>query len=241
VFSLSNSGAARITEVTGVKMLKALVFKEWLKIRWAALIMLAIFLLAIIKIVLDVSYNIRMYQAHNYWYDLTVRGVLFYHSFYYLPLLAGLLIGATQFFAEISSNRLKLMLHLPVRENALLIFMTAFGIAALTSIFLSGFILLSLITIWFFPFEVLWSVWLTSLPWFLAGYAGYLSLTQVFIEPLWTKRIFYLLIAYGFINLLLEQGGYNLYQHSWPWFILLTMLYSISIVYSGNRFRKGVM
>ena len=54
-------------------MLKALIFKEWLKIRWAGLTMLAVFFLAAAKTALNMSYGIRILGANNFWGEIIIK------------------------------------------------------------------------------------------------------------------------------------------------------------------------
>lgn len=222
-------------------MLKALVFKEWLKIRWAGLFMLAIFMLLIIKMTLNISYAIRILGANNYWYEIITKGMLFFGDFRYLPALTGLVIAAFQFFPEVEENRLKLTLHLPMKENAILMYMTSLG--SLTVLVITGFavIVLSIITLMYFPKEVLNSVLLTTAPWLFSGLVGYFATSTIFVEPIWFKRIFFIFISFGFIDALLTPNHFNYFQHSLPLFLFISLFFSIGVLFSGHRFRKGVL
>lgn len=222
-------------------MLKALVFKEWLKIRWAGLIMFAIFMLLTIKMTLNISYAIRIIGANNYWYDIITRGGLFFSDFLYLPVLTGIVIAAFQFFPEITENRLKLTLHLPMKENSILMYMTFMG--AFAVLLITGFavIVLSVITLIYFPVEVLDGVLMTTAPWLFSGFVGYFATITVFTEPIWLKRIFFIIISFGFIDALLSPNHYNYFQNALPLFLIVSLFFSITILFSGHRFRKGVL
>ena len=58
-------------------MLKALLYKEWLKIRWAAILSLLVFAAVIIKMNLYMSYAMRVMNPSDYWYEVIIRGILF--------------------------------------------------------------------------------------------------------------------------------------------------------------------
>ena len=222
-------------------MIQAIIYKEWLKLRWPVLIMTGIFILLIVKIALSVAYGMRFYEPNTFWNEVIMRGYQFYTDIKYVPVLAGIVIAAAQYFPEISANRLKLTLHLPLNENKILISMVSFGTIILLAIFLFSWSLLSVVASFYFPFQVLQSVWFTSLPWFMAGIIFYWALAMVVIEPVWIRRIIMMIISYGIIDALFYGDNFNQYQHSWFWFLLLGSAFSISILYSAQRFRKGVM
>jgi len=102
-------------------MFKSLIFKEWLKIRWASAAVFLVFLLMLGYIYINTAYYMRFIEPTGMWYNVVIRGMIFYGGLYiYLPLFAGILIGITQFVPEIIANRLKLTLHLPMKENTIL-------------------------------------------------------------------------------------------------------------------------
>jgi len=223
-------------------MVKSIVFKEWLKIRWAAYAVSLIFLLMLGYIYLNTSYYMRFMAPSEMWYNVVVRAYIYYGNlFIYLPLFAGILIGITQFVPEISENKLKLHLHLPLKENYLLFWMIFIGTALLLIIFIVSFLILELISSLFFPYEVLKSVLLTSLPWFLTGLIGYWAVAMISIEILWKVRVAMMILSFGFISLLLNLEIFNSYENSILIFILLSLFFTFQIFLSGYRFRKGVI
>ena len=221
-------------------MVKALFYKEWLKTRWAFLIISVVFIIDIIKIALNISYGIRFMDANSYWYSITILGSILYHDLNYLPVLAGIVIGAFQFTPEISADRLKLTLHLPMNENGILLSMVSNGLLALIITFSLTYLLLISVVLYFFPLQILQSVIITTLPWFLAGFAGYLATCMIFLEPTWLKRVLLILFSAGYLDMLLSNTIYNQYAHSIWIFILITLLFITAIFYPALRFRKGV-
>lgn len=222
-------------------MFKAIIFKEWLKIRWATFFLAVIALFLLLNILLNVSHDMKFMEARVYWYNVVFRQRLFYHGLMYLPVLSGIILALAQFMPEMSANRLKLTFHLPVKENNVLLQMLSVGFVSLISLFVITLLLLIIIVQIYFPKEVLWSVLMTSAPWFLAGITAYFAVSMLVTEPLWRKRILLILIVYGYLDTLFYLFGYNLYERSLPEFTVLSLLFSISILYSGYRFRKGVM
>ncbi len=222
-------------------MLKALFFKEWLKIRWAGLIMLALFFLAATKTALNISYGIRILGANNFWGEIILKNIPFFNDYLYLPVLTGIVIGVAQFFPEVTESRLKLTLHLPLKENSILMYMAFIGASAVLLISAIALLLMGFITITYFPSEVLKAMVITSIPWVLAGLTGYFGTIAVFVEPIWFKRIFFILIFISYIQALLEPRNLNFFQLALPQFTLVTLFFSIAILFSGHRFRKGVL
>jgi hypothetical protein len=223
-------------------MIKSVFFKEWLKIRWAAAGVLVAFLLMLGYIYLNTSYYMRFMEPNGMWYDVVIRGLIFYGDLYiYLPLFAGILIGTTQFVPEISASRLKLTLHLPMRENMMLLTMLFIGTAVMLIIFLISYIILSIIATLFFPVEVLWSLIITSLPWYLAGLIAYWAVAMISIEILWLVRVALLIVFFGFTNLLFYLSTFNTYENSIVIYLILSMFFAFQIFLSAYRFRKGVL
>ena len=222
-------------------MYKAIFYKEWLKIRWIYFAMSAVSLLILGYILLNISHDLKFIKAPSYLYQVIFMGAKFYSIYMYIPLLTGLVIAISQFVPEVHSSRLKLTLHLPENENKILIEMISVGFLFLILLFLFSIIVLAIIVRIYFPTEIVNSVLYTSSPWFIAGIAVYFAVSMIIIEPIWSRRILYFLITYGFTNTLFKSYWYNLYDRSLPLYILFTLFFSISILLSGYRFKKGVM
>jgi len=222
-------------------MFKAIIFKEWIKIRVAFFVLLAVSFLMLINILLNLSHEMEFVEPKIYWYNVVFRQLIFYSGLMYIPVVTGIVLALAQFIPEMTSNRLKLTFHLPVKENNVLLQMISIGFVATISLFVITMVLLTIITRTYFPTEVYRSVLVTSAPWFLAGIAGYFSVAMLVTEPLWRRRILLILIIYSFLDTYFYLFGYNLYERSLPEFAVLSLFFSISILYSGYRFRKGVM
>jgi len=221
-------------------MIQALIYKEWLKVRYAVFILAAIYIVIDIKIALEISYQVRFLEANTYWYQVIVMGKIFFKDLIFYPSLIGLVIAFTQYMPEINANRLKLTLHLPLKENFILIFMVGFGALVLLLINLVGLGIFSILTSRIFPWQLLIHTWITIYPWLLAGFAIYWAAAAIFVEPIWLKRIFLIIFSIGYLSFLFYNSGFSIYLHSWYWFTITTLLFTISILYTGQRFRRGV-
>lgn len=221
-------------------MFASLMYKEWLKIRWTFAGMSLLFLLVILYIYLHLSYIMRINESYAVWYTVIFRGYQFYNYLLYIPLLVGVAIGIAQFVPESTAGRLKLSLHLPMNDQKMLALMNLFGFSIIWGVYILMVVLLSLITIIYFSTDVLWSVLETTIPWLLAGSAGYFAVAFIIMEPLWIRRIIYAIISYAVINSFLVNSWYSAYTPVFPAFILLSVCFALFIQISGHRFKRGV-
>lgn len=221
-------------------MLKAILYKEWLKVRWAYFILMAVTLLVTIYIYLNLAQIIKFNNERVVWYDVIFRSFIYYSAVNYIPLITGITLGLTQFIPEVISSRLKLSFHLPIDENKVLIQKILFGCFLQLTLSIFLLILLSISTLAFFPRDVLYSMLITTFPLILAGFLGYFLVSFIIVEHSWIRRIILIVIGYGLIELFTEQYFYNLYEKSIGSFVLLCIATSILLLFSGYRFRRGV-
>jgi hypothetical protein len=223
-----------------MKMVRAIVFKEWLKIRWTYVAAVLLFAGVILNIALDIRRDMNFNAPMAVWSAVVFMGYQFYHLLCYVPLLIGIAVGVAQFVPEVLQSKLKLALHLPIRENSAMLQMVGVGLLAIVALFLVALLAVALITVHYFPVEVLSSVLITVAPWFLAGIGAYLVVATVITEPRWIQRVILILLGYGALSPLFVGGQYEAYRHSFYLFVLLIALWSTGIVLSGHRFRRGV-
>ena len=222
-------------------MFKSVVFKEWLKIRWFLIILSLISVIAVGNIFLKVQHNITFNEANKYWYLLLFQN---HHYFRYLkivPLLTGLAIAVAQYIPEIMNRRIKLTFHLPVNENKILIMMLGFGTISLLVSYAIMFSIFTGLSNCFFAKEIVHAAIISVTPWFLAGFAAYFLAALIILEAIWKYRIAYFITACAFILLYFENsvaGGYSPVNLKMA---ILTLLISVSLLFSAYRFRKGEM
>ncbi len=222
-------------------MWNSIFYKEWLKIRWTALAFLGLGVLVLLNIILKVRHDILFVDATNYWYSVLFRGYNYASMLKFLPFLAGLSIAVAQYFPETVNRRIKLSFHLPIRENKVLMMMHGFGLASLLLVYLLWLACFVLCSSIYFPPEIWERILLTATPWFLGGAATYFLASMILLEPMWPYRVLYALIAYGFVSLFFLRTGMGSYKPAIPGLLILTVLSSIVVLFSGYRFRKGEM
>nr|WP_319570757.1 hypothetical protein [uncultured Draconibacterium sp.] len=224
-------------------MWKSILYKEWLKIRWFAIIYAALGVLVVGNIFLKVQHDFEFSEATNYWYSILFHGNRFYEYslFKFVPLLGALAIALAQYFPETVNKRIKLTFHLPVNENKALLVMVLFGAFCLFAIAAIQVLLFTGLSLLYFPAEIIQSALISVAPWFLCGFAVYFLSALIVLEPVWKYRFLYLLVAVTFVPIYLQSAASRAYSPALPLLILPTVLLSVALLFSGYRFRKGEM
>ena len=219
-------------------MNKALLFKEWIKTRWMILLMFAVFALAMGYIALRISSAARNVGMPHLWEVFILKNVVLLDQIKVLPLLAGIVMGITQFIPEMTKKRFKLTLHLPLGENRILFLMLGYGVICLLTLFTvsyGGFL-------WglssSFPREVVAAS--TVLPQILCGFATYLLTAWIILEPVWTQRVYNAIIGLLLVSLFMIQGVPGGYVYMLPFLYGVLVLLAIYPKISIKRFKEGM-
>lgn len=218
-----------------------MVFKEWIKVRWMLLLYTLLALLAVGYIFVRVRYNFTFNEAENFWYSVLFQGYNWFKYLMYLPLVGGMALAVAQYFPETVNKRIKLTFHLPVEENRSLLMMMQFGTLCLLASFLVVFLLFLGLSLVWFPKEIIWSALVSVTPWFLGGFAAYYLGALIILEPVWLRRILYFLVAAAFVPFFIKNSVPGGYGPAIMVLFLMTCLLSVSLLFSGYRFRKGEM
>ena len=224
-------------------MWKSILYKEWLKIRWFAIIYAALGVLVVGNIFLKVQHDFEFSEAANYWYSILFHGNRFYEYslFKFVPLLGALAIALAQYFPETVNKRIKLTFHLPVNENKALLVMVLFGAFCLFAIAAIQVLLFTGLSLLYFPAEIIQLALISVAPWFLCGFAVYFLSALIVLEPVWKYRFLYLLVAVTFVPIYLQTAAARAYSPALPLLIIFAVLLSVALLFSGYRFRKGEM
>ncbi len=221
-------------------MFQAIAYKEWLKIRRVWTILLILSVVALAGFLLSLQHEIRSSSPMAVWAKTIFLRYRYYDSLIYLPLLIGLAIAAAQFIPETLSSRLMLSLHLPVRENTVVLWMLAVGYMGVVVLNLLLGSIVCLIGATYYPREIVWSALLNIAPWLLAGSAGYFGLAAVLVEPRWIHKGILSLVFAGYAHMMLGDAPNRAYVPSLPIFLILTTGLFLAIVCTADRFRRGV-
>lgn len=218
-----------------------MIFKEWIKVRWFWLLFTLLGLLAVGYLFIKVRHDFTFSGAKNYWYSVLFQGYLWFKVLKFLPLVGGVLLAVAQYFPETVSKRIKLTFHLPVEENRSLLVMMLYGVLLLMASYLLILGVMLGLSVFWFPGEIIGAMVVSVTPWFLAGLAAYSLGALVILEPVWLYRILYFLVAAAFIPLFLKSSVAGGYAPALLPLLLITLLLSIALLFSGYRFRKGEM
>ncbi len=216
-------------------------YKEWIKVRLVFWLSLIVGMGIIAAMYIIIRSELTDTPANHYLWKMLNRDYIFFSLFKYVPLGIGLLTGLAQFIPEITDKRIKLTLHLPLNEEKAGLQMIAFGIFSICTVFILMLAVFLAFGRYYFPYEVMKVASITVAPWFYSGFAAYFITGMVTIEPIWKYRIAYLVIGGLFTKMLfvLWQAGSYIYANAF--FAALVVLFSISILFSIYRFRKGEM
>lgn len=221
-------------------MNKALLFKEWIKTRWMFLLMFVVFILAMGYIALRISSAARNVGMPHLWEVFILKNVVLLDQIKVLPLLAGIIMGITQFIPEMTKKRFKLTLHLPLGENRIVCLMLSYGIVCLLLLFTvsyGGFL-------WGlsadFPREVVGAWFATILPQVLCGFASYLLTAWIILEPVWSQRIYNAMIGLLILSLFMVQGVPGSYIYMLPFLFGTLILLALYPKISIRHFKEGM-
>lgn len=221
-------------------MYKSLAYKEWLKVRWFFIGALALELLFLFSLFINLRAILEFNAAKDIWNSIVVKKYIYFNQIKFIPLILGFMIAVSQFYTEIQDSKLKLTLHLPLKENSSLLFMVGFGFALLLILFAILVISLVIGSSIVFPAEIIKAMLLTLAPWLLAGFTVYFVVANLFIEPLWiTRRALLLIVGAEFISLLLISRGYAAYKFILLPLTFITIVFGYIILLAGFRFKRG--
>ena len=220
-------------------MIKAIFYKEWIKMRWFCLVA-ALFLAGFTAYaLLRVQRVITFKGAAHIWEVMLEKEVVFIDILQYLPVLLGVLLALVQFSPEMTHKRLKLTLHLPFPQRKMILLMMGVGLAALAVLSaVQAFVLWCYFHTLLAP-ELVSRILLTSLPWYLAGLALYPLAAWVCLEPTWRRRVADILVAVGVCRLFFLSETPQAYDGMLPWLLALLLCVLFFPLLSVYRFKQG--
>ena len=220
-------------------MIKAIFYKEWIKMRWFCLVA-ALFLAGFTAYaLLRVQRVITFKGDAHIWEVMLEKEVVFIDILQYLPVLLGVLLALVQFIPEMTHKRLKLTLHLPFPQRKMILLMMGVGLAALAVLSaVQAFVLWCYFHTLLAP-ELVSRILLTSLPWYLAGLALYPLAAWVCLEPTWRRRVADILVAVGVCRLFFLSETPQAYDGMLPWLLALLLCVLFFPLLSVYRFKQG--
>lgn len=221
-------------------MYRGLIQKEWIKTRWALLALLLIGIGATAYDLITLHRVITLKGVAHLWEILLSKDVIFFSAIKYQPLLTGIVIAVTQFVPEMTQKRLKLTLHLPLKESHITATMLVYGVVCSLLLYLLQTLLIYGYTSYHLAPQLVAHLLISIAPWLLAGLASYGLSALIVLEPTWRLRVIYLLTAYGVCKLFFVITTPRAYQDMLLTLLALVGILSFSAFVSVRRFKDGI-
>ena len=220
-------------------MLKALFYKEFLKLRLFWGLALIVHVGMIVYLLLSLRSTLLASGVVETWATMIGRDVLMINPLMYLPLITGVGVALCQWLPEMQAKRIRLTLHLPIDNHLSIGAMLGCSIIGLCVLFgLDAALLAGVGQIWL-PRELVLRTFLTCLPWYLGGLIGYNIVSWWVLEPQWKIRCVDVLIGAPLVALCFLTTQPACYIQMIPWLIGLLLCTAFLPLYSIYRFKLG--
>ena len=163
--------------------MNAIFYKEWIKTRWYLLLALLVTLGFAGYSMLRINRVASMKGVEHVWEVMLSRDTIFVDLLEFIPLLVGILLALVQFVPEMHHKCLKLTLHLPYPQLRMINLMLLYGLVVLLICFAANYLLMTVYMQGVLAPELYSRILLTALPWYLAGFAAYLLISWICLEP----------------------------------------------------------
>lgn len=156
-------------------MFSAIFYKEWIKTRRTVGLMLLLLVALLVYALVQMGQTLRVSGAVQAWSAVLLKDISLVPAVTkWFTLLTGVLLGVAQFIPEMTDKRLKLTLHLPLRESKIVFVTLLYGIAVLSAAFLLMYVSLYAVLSRHYAAEMLHAMTWQLLPYFEGGLACYL-------------------------------------------------------------------
>ena len=188
---------------------------------------------------LRINRVIMLKGVEHVWEVMLQRDAVFVNLLQYIPLLAGVLLSVVQLVPEMQRKCLKLTLHLPCSQLRMLFLMLSYGVVALLVCFGMNYLLMYCFLHPILAEELVHRILWTAATWYVAGFAGYLLVSWVILEPAWKRRIFNLLVSALVLRVFFLSDTPEAYTGFLPFLSMFTLLTSSFSWLSVLRFKEG--
>ena len=220
-------------------MLWPIIYKEWIKLRLVLILSALTFVAFSLFSVYNLHHLITTQGSEHVWLAVMLRDAIFTKTLYWLPLIAGVSLATFQFLPEITSNRIKLTLHLPCDMEKSIGVMTFFGQAALLIMSAISMIIVNVGFSSVLADEIVEAHLMTMIPWFLTGIIAYTLGVFIYLEPTKLRRILYLILSVLILRVFFISnipGAYN--KFIIPMVVCLTLWSTLPLL-SIWRYKRG--
>lgn len=220
-------------------MEKAIVYKEWLKIRnYFMLGMLLLFLFTAYSL-MNLYRVIDFKGAAHIWEVMLQKDAIFINIIRFIPLMVGIGVAVAQFIPEMLQKRLKLTLHLPYPYEKMILRMVGFGFALLFAGFFLDLIFLQIFLSRILAPELSLHILMTAVVWFMGGLAAYLLTAWICLEPVWKRKIMDAVISLGVLRIFYLSETPEAYN-SFIWILAVGIgILRLMPLLAAARFKQG--
>lgn len=220
-------------------MIRAIFYKEWIKIGWYWLLALVASIGFAGFAMLRVARACTLKGAAHIWQVMIDRDAIFIDLLQYLPLLIGLGLAIVQFVPEMQRKSFKLTLHLPIKATTAVGVMQLYGASMLILAYIPAIVIMFGYLQGIMAPELWQRILCSSAPWYMAGLAAYFFTAWIALEPTWSRRIIDGVIALLFIRIYFQPAKPEAYNDFMPLLTVVTLLLPLLSILSLTRFRDG--
>ena len=214
-------------------------YKEWVKTRWYIVLMFVVMLGFMGYSLLNINRIAEIKGIGHVWEIMISKDTVFVDILQYVPFVIGALFAVAQFAPEMYHKCLKLTLHLPYSQWRMINSMLSFGILSLAVIFAASNILMFVYLQSVLTYELYMRILLTAAPWFLAGFASYMLVSWICLEPTWKRRIINIAISALVLRVYFFTPSSEAYNSFLPLLTVYTFMLGCLSWISIARFKAG--
>lgn len=226
--------------LTKINMTKMIIYKEWLKTRWLLLGIAVVLAGFSFYCFLNLSKVVEFRGGGILWGTLVAKDTVLLEILRYLPPVASAVLALAQFLPEIQQKRLKLTLHLPYPQGRMILLIAAYGLVCLTTLFALQATVSALVLKKWIVAELVTRITVTTLVWYLAGWAAYLFTASICLEPAWGMRVVILLLMAGLLRIMYLSPVPEAYNGFLPWLIIYVLCSAVLLFHGTARFKEGL-
>ncbi|MCV6608148.1 MAG: hypothetical protein OIF32_08050 [Campylobacterales bacterium] len=191
-------------------MVGGIIYKEWLKSYKIIALFAVIIGWSLFDTFIDAKNNMEFINSTSAILSITQMGRFEFNLMNYILMVFGISLGIAQYYPEVSSARIRLFLHLPMKHVQLITILFSSGLILLILSFFIITLFYSLILNSYYPKEVFQGIFTKLFPMYLGSILCYLATMIAFLEPKIIKKVLYILIAFYFLMVYLPKatGGY---------------------------------
>ena len=211
-------------------MLKAIIYKEWLKTRGVFLIGLLLSVCMAGFEILSMNRVGTVKGVEHIWQIMLMKDNMFVNHLTFIPLAVGVGVGLAQMLPEMVQKRFKLTLHLPYSQNRMVLAMLAVGLAEIVAVYDMRILAPELVS----------RVVLTMSPWFVAGVVAYFFTAAVCIEGCRVQKVALSLLGVGVVSWLFAGDAPEAYNGVLLLFVVASLSCALLVYRSVYRFKEGL-